>query len=245
MKNRTPELFDLIEAYLENNLSPQAKLDFEEQLAANEALKAEVEKHRMLKEVVADGESMAFREKLRSAEQEYTKSIPKERSKPVWLSWKIAAGIAALIGLGLFFLFSTNTSKDALFEQYFRPYPAEDVVRGEKSNPVQEAISYYAKGDFTKAIPELKKIIATFPQSKMQERLYLGSAYLATDQLEKAIAVFRELANTPTLNEQAKWYLALGHLKLGELETAKALLQELVVYDGIYKTDAQQLLSDF
>lgn len=243
MKNRTPELFDHIEAYLDGSLNTKDKVEFEQRLSEDQELRTEVEKHRLLQEAVGDSQQISFREKIVAVEEEYEEGVPNNASVTSWFNWKIAASILVLVGFGLLYWFQPYSAENSLFDSYFTPYPAEDVVRGEQQSPLEVAMSLYSNKNFDKAIPELKKLLHLKP-AKKQLHLYLGNAYLATDQVGLAIKEFQKLMPEFPLTEQASWYLALSYLKQGEIEKVKSKLLQIVAYDGIYKSDAQQLLNE-
>ncbi|MEX0275120.1 MAG: tetratricopeptide repeat protein [Flavobacteriaceae bacterium] len=239
MSKRNPELFDLIEGYLNDRLNDTAKREFEERLAADVDLREEVEKHRELHQAMLDEDAIRFRKKLiRIENEEPNIQYPKE--KRFVFNWRIAAVIAMVLGLGLFFAYLNTTSEKSLFESHFSVYPLEDTVRGNQQEDLQSAFETYGQEDFETAASRLETVVDKMPDAH-ELRLYLGSAYLKIGQPQKALSEFESLTNSTSYAEQAKWYKALTYLKMKQNDKVIALLDDIIAFDGIYKNDAMNL----
>ena len=237
MKERNPEIFDLIESYLMDKLSSKDRQEFEQRMESDATLKAEVEKHFDLHKSISNADLIDFRKKVMLAEKNYNSS-----SKSIsW--WKIAASLVVLLGLGILFSILWDDKPAILFDDYYRPYPVEDVFRGEASNSLEQAVDLYTNEDYENAIPAFKKLKEKFP-SNYQLTMYLGSCYLGINNPDKALNEFQQLTTIPAYQEHATWYLSLSYLSLGNKAKASSLLQKIVAYDGIYKSDAINLLED-
>lgn len=242
MSSRSPEIFDLIEAYLSNELSAKTKADFEKELIADSELREEVEKHRSMHETMSDIDVLNFRKKLLKAEKEYFEPSM-ESGKSMAMNWKVAAAILAIIGLSLFGWYQNINQEKSLFEKHFTVYPLEDAVRGGQDESMKVAFEAYSKQDYAKAIPILENLVAKMPD-KHDLKMYLGSSYLKSGAVGQAIREFEKLTAIETYSEQAKWYLALCYLKANENDRVTTLLEDIIVFDGIYRNDAKNLYEE-
>ncbi|PRX57203.1 tetratricopeptide repeat protein [Flagellimonas meridianipacifica] len=242
MSKYTPELFDLIEAYLSDSLDPTSKLEFEESLRRDPGLQEALEKHRTLHESMSNMDAVDFRKKLIKIEGELS-DVKTKRLKGSWFNWQVAATVLVIISLGAFFLYQNATQEQLLFDTYFTVYPLDDVVRGNEEAHVKLAYENYAKEDYEGAIPALEKLIAETP-GKHHLRMYLGNAYLKQGEVQKALGEFKQLTKVPAYEEQANWYMALCYLKIDDKDKTILLLKDLIAYDGIYKSKAKDLYDD-
>ncbi len=239
---RTPALFEKIEDYLAGSLSKEEAIAFEEEMALNASLSEEVEKHRMMHEVLMDRDTLDFKNKLKQISKQIKEEdkLMVKKKTPVFF-FKIAASIVCLLGAGSVLWYSMNTEKQTqdLYGAYYAPFPVEDNTRGESSDEVQGIISHYTKGIYDSVVFALEK----YPSLRKQEplSLYLGNSYLNTNQEEKAILEFKSVDNKK-YHEVAQWYLSLAYLKLNKTTKVEELLIEIIGYDGTYKNRATELL---
>ncbi len=239
MINRNSELFDLIEAYLENRLEDSALQEFKDRLKTDSDFSEEVEKHRMLHKAMTDDEALQFRKKLIRFENSESNTAMR-KTGTFKIGWKVAAIIAVIVGLGIFYFYQNTSSTTPRFENYFKPYPLEDTVRGIQNENFKSALDAYDQGKYDTAIPLLKELIAKMPDAD-ELRLYLGCSYLKMDLTQKALSEFNILTENATYGEQAKWYSAMSYLKLNQKDKTIALLEEIIAFNGIYKSDAIDL----
>ena len=122
-------------------------------------------------------------------------------------------------------------------------YPLEDAVRGGQDESMKVAFEAYSKQDYAKAIPILENLVAKMPD-KHDLKMYLGSSYLKSGAVGQAIREFEKLTAIETYSEQAKWYLALCYLKANENDRVTTLLEDIIVFDGIYRNDAKNLYEE-
>ena len=103
------------------------------------------------------------------------------------------------------------------------------------------AIDAYTKGDYKSAISFWEQYVY---ERRDTLRLYsLGVAYLATNQGQKAIPIFRELqGKNMSEQEDAEWFLALALLQTGEVAATKQQIDTIIKNQGRYAKAAEQLL---
>ncbi len=164
--------------------------------------------------------------------------------------YKIA--IAAAVSLVVVAWFALNPfgtlSGPELFAEHFEPYPnVIGMTRGADQQQVDQrtaAYMAYDQGDYAQAVEVFGKIL---PESDDQtlDLFYLGNAYLAIGNNEKAVAAFKEVVEAQTgLTINAKWYLGLSYLNSGELESAKEVFGELAELGKDYSEDAEEILDN-
>jgi tetratricopeptide (TPR) repeat protein len=242
MSKRSPELFDLIEAYLSNQLDALAKADFEKKLLIDADFRDEVEKHQLLHKAMLDRDALEFRKKLINIEngaQDTTHKVKKRFN----FNWKIAATILSIVGITMFFVFQNIGKDTTLFEQYFSVYPIEDTFRGDQNENLKAALQKYADGKYREAVLILEKLVVEMPDN-YELKMYLGNAYLTSGKPNEALSEFKLLTTNTAYSEKAKWYMALCYLKNNEYKNTKLLLKEIIAYDGIYKKQARNLYED-
>ncbi|MBQ4821401.1 tetratricopeptide repeat protein [Aquimarina sp. MMG016] len=242
--NRTQEIFEKIEEYLNKTLSGEELENFEKELLINVELQKEVEKHRSLHRVLSDKETLVFKEKVKRIGDE----IKKEKTTPVInifsTYFKIAASIIVILGLGtlLWNNFMGGNKAEDLYLAYYEPYPVEDVTRGEVVNESRVITDMYSRKEYSKAIPEFKKLIEFSVDE--QYIIYLGNCFLNVNKEKQAIQEFEKITSNSRYFEDAQWYLALTYIKLSNTKKAKNILAKIIQYDGVYKKVAVNLNSE-
>ncbi len=239
---RTPEIFEKIERYLTNRLSPEELVDFENEIANNPKLQSEIETHKTLHNTLSDQETLLVKEKLIKV----SKEVKKEESsfvKSIFSSpLKIAATIIMLLGISAFLwntLDSTEELRD-LYVAHYTPFPAEDITRGQANTTLQNIMDHYNKGAYEKVITTLEKNTNLIDQNELS--VYLGISYLNTSQEQKAILQFERVSEKNRHHEASRWYLSLTYLKLNDTQRTIQILEEIIKYNGVYKNNAARLL---
>lgn len=243
---RTPEIFEKIEAYLSNSLSTEDSIAFEQELTANTELQQEVEKHRIMHTILADQDTLAFKEKLISIS---AKIKQEETANTALLTnrfslFKIAASIVVLSGVGVLLwhiVYTKNQTRDLdLYSAYYEPYPVEDIIRGKVNKDAEKVVKHYNNGSYDSVVYTLEKHPGLKEHQALQ--IYLGNSYLNTNQEEKAAKEFKTITGKGKYYEIAQWYLSLTYLKLNKSGKTKTLLKEIIQYNGAYKNKAHRLL---
>lgn len=239
---RTQELFEKIELYLNNGLSSDEQAAFERNINADPDLKREVALHRSLLSELNDTDSIEFRQRI----VEIARNLKeKKKRKKKSLFWKITAAAAAaiIVGVSMFIWQQNSDYKNHLFEDFYEVYPVEDMVRGNVKNNLDSTLDKYENGNFMEAIPELSEFVKQNPKDASL-KLYLGNCLLQTSQEKKAIDVFKDIPFQSSNYEDAQWYLALSYIKIGDKQKAESVLKGLVEFDGVHRKNAQSLINE-
>ena len=112
------QLYELIEQYLEGNLSGEELEQFELRLQTEPELKEEVELHRKLQNELGDTQKRLLRSRLDVLRKEFTDSeeetkvIPIQRKSNLRVIISIAAGILILVFTFWLFFFKTPEKQE-------------------------------------------------------------------------------------------------------------------------------------
>lgn len=235
------EEYQRLEDYLMGRLDQSAHQEMEEILGKDKGLKEEAEQLRM----IMQGISRSGRGELKNRLQELEKSFEENNNTRSisWWSYGIAASVVLLLaGSILFFLADSGQDLNTWYE----PYPVLDqsIMRSgdQPLDDLQDALQLYETGKYISAAESLQKLQV---EEEMEEyvRFYLASSWQAGLKTEKAIPIYREIAeNGKIFSIQAQWYLSLCYIQLGKTEEAKQTLQELSSGSSSYAKKANDLL---
>ena len=231
---------DLIEKFIQNRLSSEEKLTFDELLNNDIDFKNEVAFHTNLKKAVKNNDDENFKNLISDLELK----VKRQGQKHSYSKWLAAASIVLLLGLTYFLTIFNKPSTNDLFASYFQPY--ENVIFPiERSSDQQGdkvlAFYTYQEGDYEAAILLFSRLY-----NSTKEPYYLfyeANALLQLDRANEAVPLLLEhLKTKDALTDKTKWYLALAYLKEQDKHNAKKYLRE-VIKDGNYKArDAKELL---
>ncbi|MEL6560411.1 MAG: hypothetical protein AAFQ94_19630 [Bacteroidota bacterium] len=244
---RTQELFVQIEDYLNGQMDAADKDAFERQMSSEEGLKAEVEKHRLLKEAMGDADLMAFQEKLGRVSLELKEEAiqPSRQSFSYQLIFKYAAAFLLLIvSIIAVISFLPNDQSGQLFQDYYTPYPLESSLRGsEESAELIVVKQQYKNEQYVEITSDLERLSVYYEQDHSL-KLYLASCYLEQAQLQKAKRVLSQIPVDDHYRSKAEWFLALISIKEGKKEEALILLKQLSKSDSFYTESAMDILKE-
>lgn len=165
--------------------------------------------------------------KLRNALEGFHRNFQAEKSAKTsnFNRYRIAAGIAILIAIGLWF-FNQPGQNEELFKDYFRPDPGLPTVMGNNENyAFYEAMVDYKRANYKNAIAKWEKQLAAKPDNDTLN-YFLGVAHLANENVDNAIKFLSPLSNNrnSAFYDEINTYLGLALLKKGEIADAKSNL---------------------
>lgn len=235
--NTNPQL----EAYLENQLSPEEKKNFELELAQNPALSLEWQQYRR---VYAALKVFRHNDLVKEVQNLATQSPRLTRRQAVgWVSG-IAAGLLVLI-LSVYG-FAQTYSNEAIFKRTFSPYPPlYGTLRSQTSDDLPvfiQGIEVYAE----KKYEEAASIFRTIPAENIfyeDGLLFLANSLIAQNQYQEAIEV---LSKSPRQTPQVSWYKGLALLAAGETDSAQKTFEALIQNpeDDFYQKKSAIVLED-
>ncbi|MCK4561675.1 MAG: hypothetical protein KAT78_02105 [Flavobacteriaceae bacterium] len=233
----------LIEKFIQNKLSSEENIVFQELLEKDDSFKKEVQLHVNLKKVIEKKDDSDFRNLISKIESKAKR--PKQKNSIT--KWLIAASIISILGLSYFLTLEKSMSTQELFTNYFKPY--RNVILPMQRNSSQQnekeiAFVAYDHGEYEKAILLFSKLYTSTKEPYYL--FYKANALLKLERANEAVPLLLEhLKTNDTLTEKSNWYLALAYLKLNDKVNAKFSLKKVII-EGKYKIkEAENLLKQF
>ena len=235
--NLSPEELELIDRYLHSDLQGEELSSFEERLLIDAGWKEKVDEVRLLslgiREAALEEKLDLFHNNMRKPE---LKAVPERKGPKRWLA---AASVIVFIILGGMLLFQKPES-EKLFARYYKPDPGLPTVMSVSDNyEFEKAMVEYKLAHYKEAITGWEPLLKDHPQSDTLN-YFLGSAYLADNNVKTAIPYFDKVISVKTsvFSEEAKWYRALLLVKEKNIPAAIAILETSSL------EDAKQLLKE-
>lgn len=239
---------ELIEAYLNNELTAEDKATFENRLNADKDLVAELALHKQIRGFVKENEVQQLKNQVKVwLQEEEVAFVPSEMKvvKKPFLSInslaRIAAILAVVLGIGWLYFSDKNPEMTAEVAQdkYFTELLAQNpgTLQGDDQRSVW--IQAFSEKNYDQVILTIEK-----KQEKTPEEIYyLGLSYSAKGNYAKAI----EQLSMKTLQdsvyaEKAEWAIALIYLKQDDKPKATALLQKIAKSNSEFAEKAKALL---
>lgn len=235
----------IIEKYLANELSPEERNAFEQEMEADDFLKEAVEGLEALK--VKQPEIS-----ISSIQEETEKRInllsnKSKKGKLISISAFKMAAAACIIGLLCFisfrlFLNNQPVNEQEIYASYFKPLTHPDGnVRGENNLSDEKlAVESYEKEDYFEAVNYYQQLVKEHPRN-VKNNLFYGISLLATNQPKKAIEVLNKITTSEEYHYDIHWYLALAYIKNKELDNAQKTLKALVDEENYYQKKAKEI----
>jgi len=228
LNNITQDEFERIEAYLNHLLSKEEVIEFEEQLKNDKEFAAKVE---IIKTTITGIETQALKEQLNdfhdgldSPEQDATSSKPKLRN----LQWRrIAVAAVLVIAFGSYWFFSMNSNQN-LYAEFYTPDPGLPTAMSNTDKyEFYNAMVAYKRGEYEDALKTWNNQLNTKPANDTLN-YFVGSALMADQQANKAIAYFQEVIeqDRSVFKNEALYYIGLAFLKNDNETKAIEYLQQ-------------------
>lgn len=236
----TPESYELIEQYLEGNLSNGALSDFKQQLNTNPNLARRVQLFQDLNSALGNEKVLRLQAELDTLGQAFfptkEQAVAKTRTIPFYRrpSFAVAASFLVLfISAVLWWQISSGSpSGTELYAQHFDTYALSDGVRGnQQADLYTPALQAYQQQDFTTSSRAFQQILQDNPADRFAN-FGLAQAYLNTQpaSLDKAQAILQTIAEDSgsLYQPKAQWYLALIYLQQDNQQNARPLLEAVI-----------------
>ncbi len=238
----------LIEKYLDKAMTSGEVMAFEQRIASEPDLSAEVK----MQEAAID--ALKRNEGLKSELKEIFDEVKQERRaktktvKPVY--WAAAAILILVSTFALLYITSKQSpDHNELYLAYYKPLAGPDIIRAEnlslEDKELEEALELYRVKNYDKAAQKFELLL---DREKLDEKwwIYLANCYLSMDSPDKAAATLdRALQSQSNFTKQhAQWYMALLELKQGNIEAVRLQLITIKEREGIYLRDASSLLEE-
>lgn len=233
---------ELIERYLNDELSAEERKQTEQRMSADPEFKRSLEVFREYRHMYSD-DSQSFRALLKEVDQEYQAS-----RKPGKNYWLIAASVSilVLIAAAYFLFLDPATQPEDLYAQNFS-LPADNLtVRGDESQQLlNQAMALYNDQQFEQALQGFEAWQAQHADS-IPVIFYSAISHMALGEMQPAIdklqMIVLERTADASYSSASRWYLALAYLRDGDKKKAEALLNDLAGGSSSYASKAQNLL---
>lgn len=249
-----------IEDYLDNLMNEEERKSFETAMQNDKALKKQVAIIQEINQTIGlEGKFQEFQETINTLNQrhfstEQTDNTSKKSETvvrqltPQRRFFAIAAAFIAFV-VSAVLIWSTikseTISTEELFASNYEPYNIGQRSGSDNLNETEKtAFKNYTDGNFENAIVDLEPLVVINPTEE-NYLLSLGSAYVSTQQTNKAISTFQKINNTSVNYQVAQWYLALAYLQNDDVDNAKAILTTLAKGERTYAIKAKALLKEF
>lgn len=240
-----PEInYDMIEAYINNQLDPAQRESFEKQIAADPKLEQAVDRFRRADTIL----EAAAREDLRQKMQQWRKESTRPKPKIFTFKRSLAAAVILLAIASTFIIFQINKySNESLALRYFEAFDEGSPMGAQENDNLNAGIKAFEEKAYTQAINLLSTIPAEHPDYD-KAQLYIGSAYIKLKKFDKATPYFRRILamNYSLLKDLAQWNLLLAWLGAGQTDAEFYDLLDKIRSDSNhrYHSKAQKLLKD-
>ena len=247
--NLSEEQYDIIEAYLTNELSANDRASFEGDIQSDAELRAEVERQRNLRLGLR---ALGIERTLLSAKAHYQATASPEGASPemesatvrplarplnTWRYWAAAASIVLLLGVGYYFFRQQVVQGDEIaYAESFGPASSDQAMKDFPTNAfpltarpqLLDAFRNYRAGNYDRVIDQLKTL-PTDKQTTYYKDYFLGLSYLANRQPAEALPLLNSARMAPglALRQKATWFLALAYVKDGQKNKALPMLKQI------------------
>lgn len=241
----------LTHCYVDNALSPDKRIEFEDKLKADNQLFKEVQ---LQKEINNSIENLNLKETLDEAYESYISQkehsiYTTARTYSININlknWLIAASIALLfiVGGGITYHFQTRDSlENRLYASYYEPFNKIDnyVTNSSGLNLAQQK---YLDGEYMNAFLLFQKLPVSLTIEN-DKHFYIGLSLMELEQYKEAIISFEQITKSQEgigYLPQILWYKGLCYLKTGEREKAIDIFNTIVTYNDCNYKKAKKIL---
>lgn len=241
--NNQNEIRELIDRYLQGEMSDKEKVTFEQRLIDEPDLREEFENQKKIIDIVSAG---ALKEKL---EELHLRHQIKKRNHGRFYLYT-ATAVAATFAIVLSFWFMYQPAAGTPYEQmiasvYFKDPGLPTLMSTAETNREFElAMIDYKLGDYRSSLDRLTALSEENPQNDTI-RFYLGVNWFELGNFQRAGQLFEELRTSDSryVIEKAEWYSALNYLHLEDREKAGELFNNIAEdYSHLYQSDASNAM---
>lgn len=238
------EELETIERYLDDSLSDNERLQFEQKLKDDPTLKGKVED---VKQMILGIEGASLAQQLDSFHDDMVPvrsldtssnsgSLKAARQKLI----RYIAAAAIIVAVGVLWVQNQGSTTQKLFAKHFTADPGLPTTMGATANfEFYDAMVNYKQGDYRTAIEKWQAQLPSQPKNDTLQ-YFLGVAHLANGNETQAITYLQQLsqASQNSFKNETAYYLGLAHLKADNVEDAKKYL----TFSGTESAD--QILSE-
>lgn len=219
-------------------MSVQERDQFEQKLAGDSSLQAELGKWEPVYELVRLKARADLKSRLMEMDDE------KGPVKPLWsrpIIWSVAAAVLVLFLVGIWWTSqSVRYSPDSLVSMNLDPYEAPVQLRDDRVSPWEQATTAFREGRYEEAALGFEQLLTDSVNPTDVTQFYAGHSFLLADDPEKAVLYLSPVVEGRSpYREPARWYRALAYLKLGLIESSR---EDLNLLERYRTDDAVEIL---
>lgn len=227
------ERIEYIEDYFEGRLDLAERSSFEEKCTADESFAKDVafyiSQRRALREELLRQKRAAWTEgEARDGRNARPAPVRKLFARRRWV-YPVAASV--LLVVVLYFTLYSPSPRRLAADYIERNYGRLSQTMDGGTDPMQQGIAAYNRGDYNNALQLFRMVSMTRPENNDAVK-YQGIVYLRTDDYDKALQEFEELARTKGLISNPGLFLQavtlLQRNAPGDKEKAKEWLTAVV-----------------
>ncbi len=230
--------FEAIEAYVLDRMGDDDRAAFEQRMAGDPGLSAEVELQRESILAIELGGFARMLQEVGAGQEADQRSATRGNA---WRQYLKYAAVLILLLSGAWWLMRPP-SNERLFAEHFVADAGLPVEMGIAEDAAfADAMVSYKEAHYAEARSKWMPLLQQDPRNDTL-RFYVGSSALAEGDTDAAIAHFVDLVNDPrsVFRERSRWYLFLAYVRTGRTTEAKALGMES---DRVYGERARAILS--
>jgi tetratricopeptide (TPR) repeat protein len=224
------EEFEAIEQYILQQMPAEEKNAFTKRLATDQELQHKFDTVRLLlvgvQEASIKNRMEVFHTDLLSSGKNTIRLSGKMAS--IKKRWLVAASIIFIATLGSLFYFNQETREEKIFAAYYQPDPGLISAMSATENYLfDRAMIDYKTGKYDAALKTWESMLVSKPGNDTLN-YFIGSAYLAKEKNELALAHFQKVILNPDsyfLND-AYWYIGLVLLKENKIREAISFIEK-------------------
>lgn len=230
----------LIERYLDGDLSPEELQAFEERRAADPEFAQLVQAGDLVVAGIrqaGEEETLGLLQNIHEEEMG-KKEKPQARLFTLRRTLAVAATLALLIVAGWFLLRPTAPSSDQLFASYYQPPAFEQTRSGAATDPEgadqlwTDAGQAFQTGDYETALNALNQYLSLIPENATALR-YKAICQIELQEYDAALSTLGAIKDHPDWMEEARWLSALIHLRQNDKQAALAQLDDLLALPAL------------
>lgn len=236
--------FELIESYLDGEMTIKDQLAFEDLLRKDKELYLEFILRKNINEATEENDIVRLKETLGTIT-----SQPLNK-KSIFINPYVIATAAVLIifiVVSSIFLSNRSLNSNELYNQYYTKYPSiinsRSTAESEKEQLLIDIFKYYDNNDYQNAISNIRENLKTNDDNNLL-KFYLSISLMEQDEFKLSEQYLKQLVKNRNhiFWEQSHWYLALNYIKQNNNTEAIQILKVIVAEDMSKKKEAEQLI---
>jgi len=240
---------ELIDRYLNQQLSVEELSRFKKSMESDPALAEEVRLQNQAEKLVQSIGRAQLRQQLQDFEKKKESSHRRFSIRSYWL----IAAIFTLFMIGSWWIYLSSLpspTPKSLIATYFQPYRPPIQVRGVdvSRQAWKSASSAYTVGNYQKAAEQFEIYLSPPNTQDPVAHFYAGLSHLSQQPPNTQKAAFhlkQVLLSDNDYQQQAQWYLALSYLAQNDSEQGKAFLKAIIEQQSFQSDRAKSLLEEW